>query len=416
MDPERGSQPYWWHENAPSHAPLGEDAVTDVVVVGAGITGTTLAWTLAERDASVTLLEAGRVAGEASGRNSGFMLAIPAEPYAERIALWGRDSARAMLQVGRRTQQRLAQVVQALSLDCGFAVTGSLRLTRTEEETEDLRGSLPELRHDGFPMREVALADVLPQHAHARFHSAFECPDDAVVDPAGLVQGLAAACVRRGVRLHEHTPVQGARWQDGLWSVHALGRTVRARTLVLATNAFAPRLLPMLAPVVVPRRGQMLSTAPLAERLDPRPVYANYGYQYWRQMPDGRLVIGGWRNLDFDGETGFDTNPTPAIQTAIEGGVRDLFPGGATLERRWAGTMGFSRDGRPLVGWLDAARHLAVCAGFTGHGMGIATACTEELARVLDFQRSPLIASFDPLRFKELHHDGGGVTTIGDAG
>ena len=45
--------------------------------------------------------------------------------------------------------------------------------------------------------------------------------------------------------------------------------------------------------------------------------YCNYGYQYWRQLADGRLVIGGWRNTAFDVETGYDTNTTPAIQQAI---------------------------------------------------------------------------------------------------
>ena len=77
------------------------------------------------------------------------------------------------------------------------------------------------------------------------------------------------------------------------------------------------------------------------------------------------------------------------------------------IEHRWAGTMGYSRDGRPLVGWLDAGRHLAICAGFTGHGMGMAAACTESLAELLTFRDAPAIASFAPSRFPELaRHEG----------
>ncbi len=406
---------FWWADDQPAYPPLAQDLDVDVIIVGGGITGLTLAYTLAAQGSLVAVLDAGRLAGEASGRNAGFLLAIPAEPYAERIALWGRDGARAVLQIGRRTHQRIAHLAQTLHIDCDYRLTGSLRLTRTEEESEDMRGSLPELRHDGFPMREISLEDVLPPHARGRFHAAFDVPEDGVVHPVRFQHGLAAEAKRLGAQVHEGSRVSGARWQDGVWNAQANGHSVRGRTLVLATNAFAPELVPSLRPLIVPRRGQMLSTAPVEYRFDPRPVYANYGYQYWRQMPDGRMVIGGWRNTAFDTESVYDNDTTPGIQNSIEQGLKDLLPEGVTIEHRWAGTMGFARDGRPLVGWLDAAHHLAICAGFTGHGMGMAAACTEDLAEILAFKRAPAIASFDPQRFAEVRQARDGFVALGAA-
>ena len=413
--PEASPQPasIWWADEYPTHPALAGDLEVDAIVVGGGITGITLAYTMVEQGSTVAVLEEGRLAGEASGRNAGFLLAIPAEPYAERIALWGREGARAYLQLGRRTHQRIAHLSQSLGIECEYRQIGSLRLTRSEEESEDLRGSLPELRHDGFPMREIALEDVLPQHARARFHAAFEVPEDGVLHPVRFQHGLAAAAVKRGAQLYEGSRVTGARWQDGAWSVFANGHTARGRMLVIATNAYAPALVPALKPLIVPRRGQMLATAPLDVRFDPRPVYANYGYQYWRQMADGRLVIGGWRNTGFDAESTYDKSTTPAIQQQIERGLQELLPEGAQVEHRWAGTMGFARDGRPLVGWLDAAHHLAICAGFTGHGMGMATACTEDLAELLAFKRAPAIASLDPQRFAEVREARDALVALG---
>ncbi len=406
---------FWWATPGPAYPPLADDLDVDVIVVGGGITGLTLAWTLLEQGSRVAVLDAGRMAGEASGRNAGFLLAIPAEPYAERIALWGREGARAFLQISRRTHQRLAHLTQSLRIECDYRLTGSLRLTRTEGETEDLRDSLPELKHDGFPMREIAIADVLPEHARDRFHGAFEVPEDGVIHPVHFLHGLAAEAARRGAHLHEASRVTGARWQDGVWEAHSNGHRARGRTLVLATNAWAPQLVPALEPLIMPRRGQMLATAPLDVRLDPRPIYANYGYQYWRQLADGRLLIGGWRNTAFEAESSYETTTTPGIQQSIEQGLADLVPGGAPIEYRWAGTMGFARDGRPLVGWLDAAHHLAICAGFTGHGMGMAAACTEDLTDVLAFKRAPAIASFDPHRFAELRQSRDGIVALGAA-
>jgi len=188
---------------------------------------------------------------------------------------------------------------------------------------------------------------------------------------------------------------------------------VRARTLVLATNAYAPDLCPALSSLIVPRRGQMLATAPIPRTIASRPTYAHWGYRYWRQTRDGRLVIGGWRDLDRDAEVGYDVSPTATIQAGIERGLLELVPEGAPIERRWAGTMGFARDGRPLVGWLDASHHLAVCAGFTGHGMGMASACTQDLAALLSWKDASGISTLDPSRFPELRKGSDSVTVLG---
>ena len=85
----------------------------------------------------------------------------------------------------------------------------------------------------------------------------------------------------------------------------------------------------------------------------------------------------------------------------------------AVPEYRWAGIMGYARDGRPLVGWLDAEHHLAICAGFTGHGMGMAAACTQDLAELLSWKRAPGISTFDPLRFPELRESQKGCVALG---
>ncbi len=404
---------YWWAQPTPSFQPLSSDLDTDVLVVGGGITGITLAYTLAEKGNSVGVLEAGHLAGEASGRNAGFLLAAPSEPYRERIEFWGREGARAVLQIGRRSHQRLRELIQRHDIACEYEQKGSLRLSRTSVESEDIRASLTELRHDGFPMREVAVADVVAEHACEFFDAAFEVPEDGQVQPVQLLHGIAVAAIEKGARIHAHSRVVHAKWQAGLWEVQANGHTARARTLVIATNAYTPSLVPSLSALIAPRRGQMVATAPLAERVTDKPVYAQYGYQYWRQTADGRLIIGGWRDVDFDAEAGFDTEPTPVIQAAIEKGLAQLVPGGATIEHRWAGTMGFARDGRPLVGWLDAAHHLAICAGFTGHGMGMAAGCTLDLADLLEFKRAAGIASFDPHRFPELRQKQEGIVVLG---
>jgi glycine/D-amino acid oxidase-like deaminating enzyme len=403
----------WWRDTPPGFPTLTEPVDAEIAIVGGGITGVTLAYTLAQQGAAVAVLETDRIAGAASGRNAGFLLAAPAEPYRENIAMWGREAARANLMIGRRSHQRIRELVESLGLDCGYRANGSLRLARTEEEAEDQRASLPDLHADGFKMLETRVDGVVPPGCEERFAAAFVTAEDGEIDPVRFLHGVAAAAVRLGARLYERSPVTVARWSGGLWTVRTTQGEVRARTVVIASNAYAPILVPALAPLIAPRRGQMLATAPLGREIAQRPTYAHWGYRYWRQLPDTRLVIGGWRDLDLDGEVGFEARPTERIQAGIESGLAELVPGGAAIEYRWAGIMGFARDGRPLVGWLDPEHHVAISAGYTGHGMGTAAACTQDLAALLVWKEAPGIASFDPTRFPELRRARAPLTALG---
>ena len=407
--------PFWWADPGPSFPGFEGELDAEVVIVGGGITGVCLAYTLAEQGATVALLEAGPVAGAASGRNAGIMTVAPAEPYNEQIALWGRAGARAALECGRRSHQRVRGLVESLGIACDYRANGSLRLTRSDEEAEDIRASLAALKADGFPMLELPLAHAVPPHAAERFTAAFVTLEDGELHPVRFLHALAREAERRGARVFSDSAVTGAAWRSGLWETRTVRGVARARTLVLATNADTPRLCPTLAPLIAPRRGQMLATAPLDHEVAPRPTLAHWGYHYWRQNADGRLIIGGWRDLDFDGEVGFDAVTTEPIQAAIEQGLATLVPGGAPIEYRWAGIMGFARDGRPLVGWLDPEHHLAICGGYTGHGISMAPACALDLADLLAWRKAPGIATFEPARFPELRQAREGLTALGVA-
>jgi gamma-glutamylputrescine oxidase len=405
----------WLAEAGPSFPGLDGELDAEIVIVGGGISGVCLAYTLAERGATVALLEAGRIAGAASGRNAGFLMVAPGEPYNEQIALWGRAGARAMLECGRRSHQRVRALIEAHGIECDYRASGSLRLTRTDEEAEDIRASLASLKADGFPMLEMPLTHAVPPHAAARFTAAFVTLEDGEFHPVKFLHALALEAQRKGARLFSDATVTGAAWRTGLWEVRTERGIARARTVVLATNAHTPRLCPALADLIAPRRGQMLATAPLGHEVAPRPTYAHWGYHYWRQTPDGRLIVGGWRELDLDGEVGFDAVTTDPIQAGIEQGLADLVPEGIAIERRWAGIMGFARDGRPLAGWLDPEHHLAICGAYTGHGIAMAPACTLDLAELLAWRKAPGIATFDPARFPELRRSREDLTALGVA-
>src|SRR5204863_3231524 len=120
-------------------------------------------------------------------------------------------------------------------------------------------------------------------------------------------------------------------------------------TVVVAVDGLSADLVPELAEHVAPVRGQMLATEPLAERVFERPHYARHGYDYWQQLPDGRLVAGGKRDASFETENTAAEETTPLIQERLDAFVAELLGRRPGVTHRWAGVWGQTRDLLPLV-------------------------------------------------------------------
>ena len=180
-------------------------------------------------------------------------------------------------------------------------------------------------------------------------------------------------------------------------------RRIRTAALLVATNAFAPRLVPSLAPYVRPVRAQMLATAPMRPRWLSTPVYSHDGHYYLRQLPEGNLLLGGARHLHAEAEVGYGDAATEAVQRDLHAYLATHFPQaeGLAVQRRWSGTMGFSPDGLPSVGPVPDLPGAFFAAGFTGHGLAYAFRVGRMLAEFAHGLADPGDADlFDPARLR----------------
>src|SRR5690606_29760782 len=123
-------------------------------------------------------------------------------------------------------------------------------------------------------------------------------PDDAVCDPLARCRTLARSAVLAGAKLFARTTARSV----GPTAVATDRGLVRCRAVVVAVDGGLERMLPELDGVVRTARLQMLATAPTHEVKLPRPVYRRYGYEYYQQLPSGRIAIGGFRDQVGDGE------------------------------------------------------------------------------------------------------------------
>jgi gamma-glutamylputrescine oxidase len=393
--------PYWLDGASSLAPPLAGDITADVVVIGAGLCGASAALTLARAGIDTAWVDAGAVAHGASGRNAGFLLQGTAERYVRAIAIHGRERARRVHALSRENHHAMTAEIERLGLACGYMRRGSLQLAGSVEEEGDLLESATLLREDGFPAEERGPDALGAALIDAGFRLGVHLPDDGELQPAEFVRGVAQAAMALGVRLYEHTSVTTLH-ADAPGDVRAetpLG-TIRAQIALVCTNAAAGRLLAGLAGTIDPVRGQMLATAP-APPLFACPIYADHGYDYWRQDEHGRIALGGWRNLDPEGEVGTDELLHPVIQARMTeflhrfAALRDV-----PVTHRWSGTMGFSRDGLPMVGAVPGSPGALVAAGFTGHGFGFAWVCGRAIAEMVTAGRSEVAELFPARRFR----------------
>ena len=198
---------------------------------------------------------------------------------------------------------------------------------RSEAEYEALRA-------DGIDAEWV---DDLPGRLAGRFDGGILHPGDGSLQPARFVRRLAARAAEAGAEIREH---------DRVDDVAALD----ADTVVVATDGYGHGLVPELADAIWPTRGQVIVSEPIDRPLYDRPHYARHGFDYWQQLPDGRVLLGGFRDVSIMDELTDVEITTPTIQASLERFLGELIGEEPRITHRWAGIFGLTQDMLPLVG------------------------------------------------------------------
>lgn len=354
-----------WDDGSWSPLPALEDEVhCDSCVIGLGGTGLTAIGELLDRGEDVVGLDASDVGAGAAGRNGGFLLAGAYDFYHDAVRLHGRERAHAIY---RATLGEIGRIAEAAPGVVRF--TGSRRLAADAAEIEDCRRQMAAMQADGLMVEWYDGDDGV----------GLTIPVDASFNPLARCRVLATNAVARGARLFARTPVRAISGNH----VETHGATVHCRRVFVAVDGKLELLLPELAGRVRTARLQMLATAPTTEHVVPCPMYYREGYEYWQQLPDGSITIGGFRDRAGESEWSVDAVPTGPVQAMLEGFVREHLGVTAPVTHRWAACAGYSNDGLPVLEQLHP--DVWVTGAYSGTGNVIGALCARAMvAAALD--------------------------------
>ncbi|HEY3935656.1 MAG TPA: FAD-binding oxidoreductase, partial [Gemmatimonadales bacterium] len=283
---------------------LAGDLDADVCVIGLGGSGLAAVGELLALGQRVVGLDAVSVGGGAAGRNGGFLLAGLPSFYHRAVAAIGRDRAREIYRLTMTELDRMtAETPEAIRR------VGSLRIAADDAERADCATQIAAMRADGFPAK--AYDGVEGQGVLV--------PTDGAFNPLHRCRLLAIAAREAGARLFENSPATSFTGQ----SVVTPQGVVSCRRVIVAVDGRLEQVVPELAPRTRTARLQMIATAPDPRVSFPRPVYYRWGYEYWQQLPDRRIALGGLRDRAGDGEWTDQAAVTDQVQHGLEMILRD---------------------------------------------------------------------------------------------
>ncbi len=386
--------PFWLDtpDRPAPRPPLTGDATADLVVVGGGFCGLWTALIAKERDPSVDVLlvDSERIAWAASGRNGGFCAAsiTHGEPN-------GRsrfpDSYDELARLGARNLDEIEAAVERYGIDCHFERTGELHVATQPYQVAELAESSGEFLERDAVQAEVASPTYLA--------GLWDRDGAAMLDPARLAWGLAAAAESLGVRIAENTPVTGLSRDGAGVRVATPHGDVRTGRVALATNAFRP-LLRRLRLHTVPVYDYVLVTEPLsAEQLASIGWRHRQGigdtsnqFHYYRLTADNRILWGGYDAIYHYGRQvrpAYDDRPATFAKLAAH--FFTTFPQlrGLRFSHRWGGAIDTCTRFCAFHGTGYDDR-VAYSLGFTGLGVGATRFAAEVMLDLLSGGETPL--------------------------
>ncbi|MFN0159312.1 MAG: NAD(P)/FAD-dependent oxidoreductase [Bacteroidota bacterium] len=365
--------PVWDDLSWQSLQQLDRELTVDACVVGLGGSGLACIGELQRMGLSVAGIDAGDVGAGAAGRNGGFLLAGLAKFHHHAVEAFGHERA---LNIYRLTMDEIDRMMSETPE--AIRRIGTLRVALRDDEVEDCRKQLEAMQADGLP----ALKYDGPEG------TGLLIPTDGAFNPLQRCRILASRAMNANAQLFSQSPARSLRHGE-VTTPH--GRILCDQVFVCVDGGLE-LVLPELAPRVRTARLQMLASAPTNEIHVSRPVYARFGYEYWQQLADGRIALGGFRDLGGEDEWTTSVETSSVIQSALENFLRTQLRVHAAVTHRWSALVAYTTTGLPIV--EEVRPGVWATGAYSGTGNVIGALCGRGIARLAIGNSDELVRHF----------------------
>jgi len=371
------------------HPALTGEVVADVCVVGGGFSGLNTALELAERGFSVVLLEARKIAWGASGRNGGQLIRGVGHGLDQFTNVIGSDGVRQIKLMGLEAVEIVRERVERYQIPCDLT-WGYCDLANKPRDLEDLSADADELRSLGYrhELRLLQAGEMRRVVGSDRYVGGMIDMGSGHLHPLNLALGEATAAQSLGVRLYEQSQVLRIDYGPEV-NVHTAHGNVRAKTLVLACNAYLNNLNPHLSGKVLPAGSYIIATEPLSEAQAADLLPQNMAVcdqrvtvDYFRLSADRRLLFGG--ACHYSGRDPQD------IGAYMRPKMLKVFPqlADVKIDYQWGGMIGIGANRLPQIGKLADQPNVYYAQAYAGHGLNATHLAGKLLAEAISGQQS----------------------------
>lgn len=347
----------------------------DIAIIGAGFTGLSAALHLARKGHEVTVLEAAEPGWGASGRNGGQVITGLKHNPDDLVETFGETMGGRIIEAMGAGADLVFSLIDQYKIDCHAAPSGWIQGAHGRKPYEDL--VVPRCRQ--WQARGVAArlldrtetAAMIGSAPDAYFGGWYD-PRGGLLQPLSYARGLAKAAIAEGAKICASSPVESLSRDGDGWLLTLAQGTLRARQVILATNAYTGSLWPGLAQTVIPVSSFQIATAPLDETVRARILPGGQGVAdtrrlllYFRLDHQGRFVMGG--------RSPVDDNPSKADGAPLQSAIRRIFPmiDPSQIDYVWSGKVAITRDSLPHLHML--APGLITALGCNGRGVAMCT-------------------------------------------
>lgn len=364
------------------HAAPVTSQICDVAIIGGGFTGLSTALHCAEKGLSAHVIEAEQIGFGGSGRNCGLVNAglwLPPQEVQKKL---GDTYGPRFLNLFMRGPDYVFSLIEKHQIRCDLTRTGTIHAAHAPSGFRDLQNRHAEWKRLGEPVDLLSREEVSELLGTTRFQGGLLDHRAGTMNPMGYCRGLARAALGAGAQISTRVRARKLRKEGGIWIVETDKGAVKAKAVVLGTNAYTDDLWPGLHKTFTPIRFFQMATTPLG----PDAAHIMPGKQgLWdtgqvmfslRRDSYDRLVIGSMGKVIGQARQGLS-------HRWAQKQISRLFPalGTVEFEQAWHGTIAMTPDHLPRIHELD--ENLFTAIGYNGRGITTGTLFGRSLSDIL---------------------------------